>query len=373
MSSETDPLVALIPDGIRMLAAYQVPRPVDVRAKLDANESPYSLPPELAGELAAHLATVPLNRYPNAGCDELREAVADRMRVSGERLVFGNGSDELIQMLINAFSRPRDGAKRAFIAYPTPSFVWFRLATLGAGAEPLELPLTPEFDLDLPRIRRIFGKTRPNVVFFARPNNPTGTLWSAADVAELASDFPDVLFVSDEAYGEYCDDSMIDDVDRLSNLVVMQTLSKVGLAALRLGFAYGTKAVIGELEKIRPPYNIGALNQAAALWVLESHPDLLSARGAHIIRERARLSASLAKIPGVVVYPSQANLVLVRLGNPGDGQAGMVWAHLAERGIMVRNFDRPGPLAGCLRITVGTPEENDLFLEAFQTAPLSSR
>jgi histidinol-phosphate aminotransferase len=357
-----DPILDLVPDAIRHLAAYQVPRIEGVRAKLDANEFPLPLPPAHAAELGQVLARVPLNRYPAADCGPLRDAIARHLSIPGDQLVFGNGSDELIQLVINAFTKPRSGAHHALVMYPTPSFIWFRLATLGAGAEPLEIPLDAEFALDVDRIRRNIVRNRPNIAFFARPNNPTGTLWPSETIAGLAREFPDVLFVSDEAYAEYCGDSMIALVPRLPNLAVMRTFSKVGLAGLRVGTLYASPAVTGELEKVRPPYNVGALNQAALLWMFERHPELLSSRCAEVVAERQRLHAGLERIPGVLVYPSQANLILIRVGDPGDGRAGHVWMALRDRGVLIRNFDRPGPLAGCLRITVGTGIETDILL-----------
>lgn len=363
----SDPLAALVADGIRRLAPYQVPRAPDARAKLDANEMPFDLEPEHARELAEVLAQVPLNRYPAADCGELRAAVAERINVSERALVFGNGSDELVQLLISAFSRPREGSDRALVLYPTPSFIWFRLATLGSGLEPLEVPLGEHFELDLDRLRRVIASERPNVAFFARPNNPTGTLWPSSEIAGLAAEFPDVLFISDEAYAEYCGDSMIELVPRHPNLAVMRTLSKIGLAALRIGYLYAADSIVAELEKVRAPYNVGALNQAAAVWLLRRHPELLSQRCSQVIAERERMSSALDEISGVTVYPSQANLLLIRIGDPGDGRAGQLWEQLRERGVLVRNLDRPGPLAGCLRVTIGTRRENDLLLAELGT------
>lgn len=362
-----DRLLDLVPDAIRHLAAYQVPRVTDLRAKLDANEFPLPLPPQLAGELAAVLAAVPLNRYPAADCGRLRAAVAQHLAIPADQLVFGNGSDELIQLIINAFTKPRPGAERAAVLYPTPSFIWFRLATLGAGAEPMEVPLTDTFELDVDRVRRHIARGRPNIAFFARPNNPTGTLWPSSAIEALAREFADVLFVSDEAYAEYCGDSMIDRVPALPNLIVMRTFSKVGLAGLRVGMTYASPAITGEIEKLRPPYNIGALNQAALVWLFENHPELLTARCAEVVAERQRLAAELSAIGGIHVYPSQANLLLIRIGDPGDGRAGQLWMALADRGVLIRNLDRPGPLAGCLRITVGTREENDILLDELRS------
>jgi histidinol-phosphate aminotransferase len=359
----SNPLLDLVPEAIRTLAPYHVPRFPGVRAKLDANEFPLPLPEDIARELGEVLSRVAINRYPAADGGRLRIAVADRLGVHPGQLVFGNGSDELIQLMMAAFGRPRPGRQQPLVLYPTPTFIWFRLAAYGAGAEPLEVPLGPDFELDVDRTRRVMGRERPNVAFFARPNNPTGTLWPSAEIASLAREHRDVLIVSDEAYAEYCGDSMLDRLGALPNLVVMRTFSKVGLAGLRVGYLVAAPEIVAEIEKVRPPYNLGSLNQAAALWIMENHPELLSARCADVVAERERLSVELASIPGLRIYPSQANLILIQVGTPGDGQAGQLWQKLAERGVLIRNLDRPGPLAGCLRITVGTPVETNILLD----------
>jgi histidinol-phosphate aminotransferase len=357
-----DPLLELVPEPLRLLEAYEVPRPANIRAKLDANESPFSLPPEVGRDLAAELAAIDLNRYPRADCAGLRQVVADTWGLDPRSLVFGNGSDELIAFLIAAFSRPRPGAARPSILYPVPSFVVYRLAALAGGADPVEVPLAADFDLDVDAVDRALAERRPNIVFFALPNNPTGTLWSYEQVLRIARAYPDMLVVSDEAYADYGGDSLVRHIEELPNLVVMRTLSKIGLAALRVGFTISSPAVVAELEKVRHPYNLGTLNQHAAAWMLANHGDLLRGRCLEVVREREALAAELARLPGVRVFPSRANLLLIRVGTPGDLRAAELWRQLAERGVLVRNFDRPGPLSGCLRITVGTPEENRLLL-----------
>lgn len=364
----SDSLRELVPEPLRALEAYQVPRPANIRAKLDANESPFGLPPAVAAALATELATIDLNRYPKADCPELREVVATTLGLPPQSLVFGNGSDELIAFLIAAFSRPRPGAARPSILYPVPSFVVYRIASLAGGADPVEVPLTASFDLDVEAVERTIAERRPNIVFFALPNNPTGTLWPYDDILRIARNHPDMLVVSDEAYADYGGESLARHIDALPNLVVMRTLSKMGLAALRVGFLSASPVVVAELEKVRHPYNVGTLNQHAAAWLLSRHGDLLRDRCREVVREREALAAALADLPGVRVYPSQANLLLIRVGTPGDLRAAELWKALAERGVLVRNFDRPGPLSGCLRITVGTPEENLLLLTELRAA-----
>jgi histidinol-phosphate aminotransferase len=357
-----------VPEALRGTAAYHVPQPPVVHAKLDANELPYPMPAELRERLGRALADVALERYPDPNARELRALVAKQLGVSGDQLVFGNGSDEAIALLISAFSGPRvahehghGGSRPAAILYPVPSFVYYRLATVARGVEPIEVPLTPQFELDEDAIERAIQTHRPSVVFFALPNNPTGTLWRMEFAAELAARHRDVVIVSDEAYLAYCGRSSLDVLAQHPNLVVMRTLSKVGMAGVRVGYTVSSPAIAQLLEKVRPPYNVSSIDQRAAVFLLEEAGAWCATRAAEIVTERAALARAMAALPNVEVFPSEANLVLARFG---AGRATQIWQALADRGLLVRNFDRPGPLAGCLRITVGTPDENRMLLEA---------
>jgi histidinol-phosphate aminotransferase len=340
------------------LTAYAIPHPSGVVAKLDANESPWPLPTAVAAALAGHLAEVALHRYPDGSAAALRAVLAAEAGCDPTALIVGNGSDELIALLIATFARPRPGAARAGVAYPVPSFVVYRIATLAHGCAPVEIPLDARFELDPAALDRALDDARPNLIFFALPNNPTGTLWPRAEIVRVLESRPDTLVVADEAYVEYSGESFLDLVARHPNLVVLRTLSKIGLAALRVGYLVADPALVREVEKIRPPYNVGAVNQAAAAFLLGRNREVLRTPVARVVAERTRLLAELPR-RGLEVFPSRANFVLVRAP-----EATRLWHHLVERGVLVRNFDRPGPLAGCLRITVGTPAENDLLLDA---------
>jgi histidinol-phosphate aminotransferase len=357
------PLAERVPEVLRGTAAYHVPRPPRVIAKLDANELPYALPAELCAELGRALAEVPLERYPDASARRLRQvlvrqlsATASGVAITGDQLVFGNGSDELIAMLCSAFAAPR-GSHRAAVLYPAPTFVYYRLSAIARGLEPIEVPLTAAFELDEAALRRAVAEHRPSVVFLALPNNPTGTLWRIGFAAELAAEFRDVVVVSDEAYIAYSGATSLPVLPDHPNLVVMRTLSKLGMAGLRVGFTISSPAIAAVLEKLRPPYNLSALDQRAAEFLLEHATAWCAARAADVVAERTRLAAALAA-RGLEVFPSCANLLLVR-----TPAATALWQRLADAGVLVRLFDA-GPLAGCLRITVGTPADNAALLAA---------
>ncbi|HEX4452865.1 MAG TPA: histidinol-phosphate transaminase [Kofleriaceae bacterium] len=336
-----------MPTALRGSSAYHVPQPAVIHAKLDANESPFGLPSDLREGLAAALAGVALERYPDPRARELRAAVAAHLGVAGDQLVFGNGSDELIALLIAAFAGP--------VLYPVPTFVYYKLAAIARGAAAIEVPTGPRFELDEPAIERAITEHRPAVVFLALPNNPTGTLWRMDFALELAARHRDIVIVSDEAYFAYSRATSLPALVAHPNLVVMRTLSKIGMAGLRVGYTISSPAVAGVLEKVRPPYNVGSLAQRAATFLVERGAAWCDSCAAEIIAERSRLAAAIAALPNADVFASEANLVLVRFPRATE-----IWQGLAARGIVVRNLD---PYT---RITVGTPAENAMLLEALR-------
>ncbi len=223
----------------------------------------------------------------------------------------------------------------------------------------VEVPLDGRWQLDEAAVERAIAEHRPSVVFLALPNNPTGTLWRMEFATELAARHRDVAIVSDEAYFAYSGRTSLPALAQHPNLIVMRTLSKIGMAGLRVGYTISSVAIASLLEKLRPPYNISALDQRAAVFALREATGWCAARAAEVVAERAMLAAAIAKLPGTEVFDSEANLVLVRFAAP------QVWQGLADRGVVVRAFG-PGPLAGCLRVTVGTPAENALLVAALR-------
>jgi histidinol-phosphate aminotransferase len=362
------PLARHVPPALQAFSAYHVPQPPGIVAKLDANELPYAVPAELREGLGRAVAAVALERYPDPTARELRELVAKEHGVAGDQIVFGNGSDETIAFLVAAFGAPRvarehghGGSRPAAVLYPVPSFVYYRMAAIAHQAEPIEVPLTARFELDEDAIERAIETHRPSVAFFALPNNPTGTLWRMEFVHELARRHRDLVVVSDEAYHAYSGRSSLEVLPQHENLVVMRTLSKVGMAGVRVGYTISSPAIAHLLEKVRPPYNLSSIDQRAACYMLEHGQTWCNERAAEVVAERAQLADGFARLPGVEVFPSAANLLLVRFA---DGRSQAIWQGLIDRGIIVRSFGNAGPLAGCLRFTVGTPEQNRLVLKA---------
>jgi histidinol-phosphate aminotransferase len=355
-------LHSVIRPEVAALRPYHVEIPTDgrLRAKLDANESPFalgqSMREELVAELATALADVELHRYPDPEARELRRLLAADLGVPPEQLLATNGSDEAIQILLLAVAGPG-----VAVATPVPTFVMYELGARVLGLRFVGVPLSDQFDLDVARFCEALRAERPRLVFLAWPNNPTGRLYDAAAVEEILrlcnGDGASALVVVDEAYTHYAGQTFLPRLGRYPNLVVLRTLSKVGLAGIRLGILVAHTAVVEELNKVRLPYNVNALSQAAARVVLR-HPDVVQRHAAAIVRERDRVLSRLRAMPGVTTSPSQANFFLIRTARPGDE----VFRGLLERGVLVRNFSRAPHLAECLRVTVGTPEENDAFL-----------
>lgn len=357
-----DFVARVIRDDVRAMHAYAVPDATGL-VKLDAMENPYALPDALREELGRRLAAVAVNRYPSPRADALRAALRGTMRVpDGCDVLLGNGSDELISLVLMAAAK--DGAK---VLSLVPGFAMFALSTQLARLDAVTVPLTADFALDRDATVAALRAHRPVVAFVAYPNNPTGNRFDRADVEAVivAARETGTLVVVDEAYHAFASDSFMPDLVDHDNLLVLRTVSKSGLAGARLGYLCGPTAWLVELDKVRPPYNVNAFTQAAVTFALE-HADVLDAQAATLKVERTRLIATLASMAGVVPFPSDANFVLFRVDGPDDA-ASRVFAALKRSGVLIKDLSRSHPLcAGCLRVTVSTPDENATFVAALR-------
>jgi len=347
-------ITRLIRPEIRALKAYQVPDSAGL-IKLDAMENPYAWPDALKDEWLKVLHDVPINRYPDPAATALRARLKVALGVpGGMELMLGNGSDELIQIILMGLARPG-----ATVLAPTPTFVMYEMIASFCGMKFAGVPLGPDFALDLAAMRAAMDEHRPAAVFLAYPNNPTGNLFDAHAIETLVREAPGLVIV-DEAYHAFAQQSFMDRLGKFDNLLVMRTLSKQGLAGLRLGVLAGDPAWLAEFDKLRLPYNINSLTQASAVFALE-HKDVLDAQAAQLRADRAQLDKELAALPGVQVWPSAANFILFRVP-----QASTVFTRLRERKVLIKNLD--GTIPGCLRVTVGKPDENAAFIAALKQA-----
>ncbi len=349
----------LVRPEIRALKAYHVPDASGL-VKLDAMENPYLWPEDVRREWMKVLQDVALNRYPDPDARRLRERLRATLGVpAGMELILGNGSDELIQTILMAVSNPN-----AVVLAPTPTFVMYEMIATFTGMRFIGVPLKADFSLDVPAMLEAVAIHKPAAVFLAYPNNPTGNLFASADVARVIEASPG-LVVLDEAYHAFAGHSFMDRLGKHDNLLVMRTLSKQGLAGLRLGVLAGPAPWLAEFNKVRLPYNIGSLTQASAEFAL-THLALLDEQARQIRRDREQLFQALGRIRGVRVWPSQTNFILFRVeGRDADD----VFEGLRARGVLIKNLNSSGGvLKGCLRVTVGTPDENAVFLKALEAA-----
>lgn len=344
---------------IQAINAYHVPNPGKL-IKLDAMENPYHWPAEMVEEWLALLRETHVNRYPDPAARELSEELRRTMDVpQGMSLMLGNGSDEIIQILALALG----GEGRTVLA-PEPGFVMYRMIATFSGMEYVGVPLKEDFSLDLATMLEAIAQHDPAVIYLAYPNNPTGNLFDEGDMEQVIR-AANGLVVVDEAYHAFAGRSFMSRLGEFDNLLVMRTVSKLGLAGLRLGLLAGPAAWLEQFDKVRLPYNINVLTQASAAFALK-HIDTFEQQTATIREERGRLLTAMAELPGLEVFPSAANFILFRVPK---GEAGRIFEAIKEEEVLIKNMKADsGPLADCLRVTVGTPEENRAFLEALKKA-----
>lgn len=334
----------LVKKEVRALRAYQA-KEISCRVKLDANESPYGFRTALRAAM-----TIRTNRYPDPEAKKVKALVARELGVRPENLLQGNGSDEIIYNLIAAFGGP--------VLYPSPTFSMYGIISQALGEKHLSVPLDKDFDLDEPKMRSALRRHNPRLVFLSSPNNPTGNCFSPGKMREIVEASRGIV-VADEAYQPFArGEGMLPFLTYHKNLVILRTLSKIGLAALRLGFLVAAEEIVEEVNKVRLPFNVNALSQAVAVNALKNRKTLRASIRT-IIAERARLMKVMGSIHGVMPFPSDANFILFRVANPEK-----TYADLLRRGVLVRNVS--DAVTGCLRVTVGTPRENAKFLEALR-------
>lgn len=352
-----------IRQDIQSMHAYAVQDSTGM-VKLDAMENPFSLPPELQKALGERLGAVAINRYPGARIDDLKKALARYVDLPEEcALMLGNGSDELISLLAMGCDMPG-----ASILAPLPGFVMYAMSAQLQGLAFHGVDLTPDFELDEAAMLAAMRLHKPTITYLAYPNNPTANLWDAGVIRRLIAEAGTYggLVVMDEAYQPFSSHSWLDEIRTHpaanANVLLMRTLSKFGLAGVRLGYMVGPRGLVHEIDKLRPPYNVSVLNAECALFALE-HADVFARQAATVRSERERLIAALASMPGVHPFPSQANMVLVRVPD-----AQRAFEGFKARGVLVKNVSKMHPLLGnCLRLTVGTPDENDQMIDALRS------
>lgn len=352
----------LIRTEIQALNAYHVPNSGNM-IKLDAMENPYNMPETLMDEWLELIQRAEINRYPDPSAAKLAVALENYMGVpknissENNKIMLGNGSDELIQILAMAVAKPKSK-----VMAPEPGFVMYNMIATFVGMEYIGVPLKTDFSLDMPAMLAAIKQHQPALIFLAYPNNPTGNLFSDSDIVEIIN-VAEGLVVVDEAYHPFAGESFMPRVGEFDNLLVMRTVSKMGLAGLRLGLLAGPEKWIAELDKIRLPYNINVLTQVTAEFAIK-HADVFEAQAKIIREQREWLFNALNKFSQFEVYPSRANFILLKVL---EGDATKIFEDLKQQGVLIKNsHSAGGVLTQCLRITVGKPEENAAFINALK-------
>jgi len=357
MTTLADRMTRYLRADVQGMHGYAV-QPSAGMVKVDTMENPFQLPAHLRQQLGARLAEVALNRYPAERGDVLRAELARHARMpEGCDIMLGNGSDELISLLTLAADVPGN-----VVMAPLPGFVMYEMSAKLQGLKFVGVPTTADFQLDREAMLAAVREHQPALIWLAYPNNPTASLWDDATIDAIIEAAPG-LVVMDEAYQPFASKDSLARLQRFEHVLLMRTMSKFGLAGVRIGYLIGRQALIAEVDKLRPPFNISVLNCEAALFALE-HTDEYARQAALIRAERGRIVAALQALPGVTPFPSEANMVLARVPD-----AAGVFAGMKARKVLIKNISGLHPLlAGCLRITVGTPEENTLMLAALEAA-----
>ena len=335
---------------IQSISAYHVPNS-DNFLKLDAMESPFVPNQDFQNEFTDFLSKVEINRYPNPTADEVEQSLRNLMGVDDSYgVLLGNGSDELIQILAMAC-----GEKESIMSF-SPSFVMYEMIAKFASLNYLDSPLI-DFDINLKEALNLIETQKPKIIFIAYPNNPTGNLFNREKIETIIKS-TDALVVLDEAYYAYSDDTFLNDIAKYENLVLLRTISKIGFAGVRLGLLIGSQEIVSELNKIRLPYNINSLTQAACRFLLNKK-DYLQSHANLIVNERKKLIESLKKYKNIIVFPSQANFVLIK-----TEESEKFFNFLLEKKILIKNLSKMKGLKNYLRITIGSQEDNSIFSSA---------
>ncbi|SDE15834.1 histidinol phosphate aminotransferase apoenzyme [Massilia sp. PDC64] len=361
MTSIDNLIANTIREDVRAGHIYSVPDSSGY-IKLDAMENPYQLPDTLRAELAQRLADAVLNRYPVPSYAGIKERIRAKLGVpAGFDVILGNGSDEIISILCTATARQD---RRAVVMAPIPAFVMFQRSAQFAGMDFVGVPLKADFSLDRAAMLAAIAEHKPSLVFLAYPNNPTGNLYDEADMVAIIEALGEHgIAVVDEAYQPFARTSFMDKLPKYPNLVVMRTLSKLGLAGIRLGYLTAAPALLEQFDKVRPPYNVNVLTQVAAEFALD-HVEVLDEQAARLNEARTELAAAMAALPGVTVFPSSANFITLRVPD-----AEKTCAKLFAERVLIKNLSRMHELlANCIRVTVSTPEENSVFLNALKAS-----
>ncbi|MCZ6512563.1 MAG: histidinol-phosphate transaminase [Nitrospinae bacterium] len=341
----------LIKGRVQSLKAYHVEN-IDCEIKLHANENPFPPPPEILKLFEDVFKTSDLNRYPDPDCRLLKQTLSKRLGVIPENLAIGNGSDELIQILLQVFCDLGDT-----VGFPDPTFAMYAIIAQGMGLKSLTHPLDDQWDFKAEPFLESLEASGARIAFLSYPNNPTGNCFSGSEVQKVIENFSGIVVV-DEAYHDFARKTFLSELPRHNNLIILRSMSKIGLAALRVGYAVADPAIIAQINKIRLPYNLNTVSQNLTDRLL-NHFAPVQQQIDTLLAERSRMIDALSKFGQLTVYPSDANFVLFRV----EQDSAALYKRLMDKDTLIRDLGSHPRLKNCLRVTIGTPAENKSFLE----------
>ncbi len=344
-------LLQLVKEKVQSLKAYHVEN-IDCEIKLHANENSFPLPPEILKQFEEVFKSTELNRYPDPDCGSLKQTLAKRLDVTPANLAIGNGSDELIQILLQVFCDPGET-----VGFPDPTFAMYSIIAQGMGLKSQTHPLDDQWDFKAEPFLETMAASQARIAFLSYPNNPTGNCYCASEVQKVIENFSGIV-VLDEAYHDFAGKSFLSELPKHNNLVILRSLSKIGLAALRGGYAIADPIIIEQIDKVRLPYNSNTLSQKLTDRLLNHFTPVQKQLDA-LIKERDGMIRELSKFKSLKVFPSDANFVLFRVEQDPDA----LFKQLMESGILIRDLSNHPRLKNCLRVTIGTPDENKAFLK----------
>ena len=345
----------LVEKGIFKQSGYVAPE-VTGAIKMDANENPISLQEPLKKKLMEEMGRIDLNRYPEAGALKLRDRFARYYGVNKDMVMLGNGSDELIQTLCLTLKGKING-----VLVPVPTFSMYKIIAVNTGNKVMEVPLDKNFDLDCDAIIERIKANFPALIFLSYPNSPTGNLFSRKKIETIIKKTPGMVVI-DEAYASFSGQTLLPLLKKYDNVIFLKTLSKLGMASMRLGFLIGNPDMVAQLDKVRLPYNINSLSQTAANFFLD-YQDEFSKQVLEIIQRREELYLGLKEIAGIKLYPSRANFIFFSCAFDSN----RIYNKLIAEGIIVKNLNVPPLMPNCMRVTVGKSKENEAFLRVLKS------
>jgi histidinol-phosphate aminotransferase len=345
----------LVAKGIFEQSGYIAPE-LNCAIKMDANENPFTIQEPLRKKLLEKIGRVDLNRYPVAGAPRLRERFAKYYGVNKNMVMLGNGSDELIQILCMALKGKIKG-----VMIPVPTFSMYKIIAINTGNKVVEVPLDKNFDLDIDAITGRIKDNFPALIFLSCPNSPTGNLFSPKKIETIIKKTPGMVVI-DEAYASFSGQNMLSLIKKYDNVIFLNTLSKLGMASIRLGFLIANSDIVAQLEKVRLPYNINSLSQVTASFFLDYQVEF-SKQIKEITKRREELYLGMKEIRGIKPYPSLANFIFFSCSFDSN----RIYSKLIAEGIIIKNLNIPPLMPNCMRVTVGNKKENETFLKALKS------